>query len=95
MSERIHGVVIVKIRKIGQSASKSFIDLKINMEQVQRLNGSWDVKTSLRYSLLPCESRGINGVGFPSVVKQTFYFHWPKNTKKNLFIQMCKNIKNE
>uniref|UniRef100_A0A6C0KHC4 Uncharacterized protein n=1 Tax=viral metagenome TaxID=1070528 RepID=A0A6C0KHC4_9ZZZZ len=39
-----NGVGIVKIIEIGQSAAKSFICCKTEKEQVQRLNGSWDLK---------------------------------------------------
>jgi len=53
-----NGVGIVKILEIGQSAAKSFV--KHDMEKVQRLNGSWDIlKIFLRYSLLLCESKGM------------------------------------
>jgi hypothetical protein len=74
-----NGVGIVKILEIGQSAAKSLTDRQIGKEQVQRLNGSWDLNRSLRYSLLLCESKGIYGFGFPSIVRgknryKTHYF---------------------
>jgi hypothetical protein len=65
-----NGVVIVIIRKIGQSAAKSLTYPKIRKERVQRLNGSWDCKKSLRYSLLLSENLGIIGSWLSCTLKQ-------------------------
>jgi hypothetical protein len=63
----------------NQQPSPSSID----MEQVQRLNGSWDFKKSLRYSLLLCENKGINGAWFSRPLKQKKRFGLDKIYKQN------------
>lgn len=67
------------------------------MEQVQRLNGSWDFKKSLRYSLLLCENKGINGAWFSSPLKQKTFWSGQniqtkyKNTPITFLYKLYKN----
>lgn len=65
-----NGVVIVIIQKIGQSAAKSLTVRMIQKEKVQRLNGSWDFKKSLRYSLLLYENIGTFGTRLSSTLDE-------------------------